>query len=113
MHSQKREMKLATQIPHAAIKTKATNRCKSKPMPNFVNQELLHRVTPGSIIWLPAKDHLLNGSKVDARLHVNAFDHPAVILCVPQPLKLSSLVEIAVVGPLYSCHLLLLTGPYR
>ncbi|KAM3066264.1 hypothetical protein ACMFMG_003225 [Clarireedia jacksonii] len=39
---------------------------------------------------------MLPNAYVDPDLHVNAFDHPAVIINAPSPLRIDSVVEIAI-----------------
>lgn len=40
----------------------------------------------------------MDNAFVDAKLHVNAFDHPAVIVSMPNPASEVSVVEIAIVS---------------
>ncbi|QSZ34047.1 hypothetical protein DSL72_005627 [Monilinia vaccinii-corymbosi] len=80
---------------------------KSPTIPNFAQAprppdyciQAMHvrDITPGTIVWLPAKADLVANAHVDPKLHANAFDHPAVIVSVPHALDISPVVEIALV----------------
>jgi hypothetical protein len=52
----------------------------------YISPGKVCKVSPGCIVWLPAKDRILSGAIVDRRVHAEAFNHPAVILSVPTPL---------------------------
>lgn len=49
-------------------------------------------------MWLPSKEDIVHNAYVDPKLHVNAFDHPAVIVSMPNPANGFSVVEIAIVS---------------
>lgn len=55
-------------------------------------------MTPGTVVWLPSKEDIVDNAFVDPKLHVNAFDHPAVIVSMPNPASEVSVVEIAIVS---------------
>ena len=67
--------------------------------PRYIQDQEAKTVTAGCIVWLPRKEHILPGAHVDKRLRHGAFDHPAVIVSISKPLRLTSQVEIALVRP--------------
>ncbi|PQE11520.1 hypothetical protein CJF31_00011085 [Rutstroemia sp. NJR-2017a BVV2] len=70
----------------------------SQPPEYYIQPHHLRFITPGTVLWLPSKIDMLPNAYVDPGLHVNAFDHPAVILSVPSPLGMESVVEVAIVS---------------
>ena len=64
----------------------------------YISPEKVCEVSPGCVVWLPAKENILPDTTVDKRLHAMSFNHPAVICSVPCPLTHDSVVEIAIVG---------------
>ncbi|PQE31883.1 hypothetical protein CJF32_00008797 [Rutstroemia sp. NJR-2017a WRK4] len=69
----------------------------SKPPDYYIQAHHLRFIVPGTVVWLPLKIDMLPNAYVDPGLHVNAFDHPAVVLSVPPGrLGLESRVEIAI-----------------
>jgi hypothetical protein len=72
------------------------------PTEYYISPGIFPQVSPGCIVWLPAKEHILPNAFIDRQLHANAFDHPAVILSVPIPLKHDSIVEFAIVSSFLS-----------
>lgn len=85
--------------------TKAT-----QPPEYYIQPIHVRDITPGTVVWLPSKEDIVHNAYVDPKLHVNAFDHPAVIISTPTPLTIFSVVEIAIV-----ClrHFLSLCSPYN
>ncbi|PQE29309.1 hypothetical protein CJF30_00004341 [Rutstroemia sp. NJR-2017a BBW] len=69
----------------------------SQPPDYYIQAHHLRYIVPGTVVWLPSKIDMLPNAYVDPGLHVNAFDHPAVVLSVPPGrLGLESRVEIAI-----------------
>lgn len=66
----------------------------------YIPQGIIHKVSPGCIVWLPGKEDILPDVFVDKKLNHSTFNHPAVILSIPSPLQHDSTVEIAVVSTL-------------
>lgn len=75
------------------VTAKADN--KSKPI--HIQRNLVKHATEGCIVWLPAKEDIVEGCHIDPQLNVGAFDHPAIIISLPTPVKLNSNVKIAIV----------------
>lgn len=69
------------------------------PSACYISPENIRYVSPGCIVWLPAREYILPHASFDRRLHRGAFNHPAIILSVPRPLAPSSIVDIAIVSP--------------
>jgi hypothetical protein len=68
------------------------------PLGFYISPKYVYKVSPGCIVWLPAKERILPDAIVDRRLHENAFNHPAVILSIPSLLDHNSIVELAIVS---------------
>ena len=87
----------ATRLDDIGSPQPANDRLTKGPLEYYISLGNATKVSPGCIVWLPAKDRILPDAVVDRRLHPGAFNHPAIILSVPTPLTHNSMVEIAVV----------------
>ncbi|KAI9645434.1 hypothetical protein NHQ30_006173 [Ciborinia camelliae] len=74
----------------------------AQPPEYYIQPMHIRDITPGTVVWLPAKKDIVHNAYVDPKLHVNAFDHPAVIVSMPNPLNIYSVVEIAIMTSLGS-----------
>jgi hypothetical protein len=83
----------------SSLSPAAKDKPTKKPREYYISPGNTCQVLPGCIVWLPAKEHILSDAFVDGQLHANAFNHPAIILSVPSPLKHDSVVEFAIVSP--------------
>jgi hypothetical protein len=75
-----------------------TRDTKPSSLQGYIMEGHLRQITAGCIVWLPAKAHILPGAEVDQHLNEGAFDHPAILVSVPCPLKYNSTVEFAIVS---------------
>ncbi|TGO43877.1 hypothetical protein BCON_0769g00010 [Botryotinia convoluta] len=74
----------------------------TQPPEYYLQSHHIKDITPGTIVWLPSKEDIVHNAYVDPKLHVNAFDHPAVIVSMPNPANGFSVVEIAIMTSLGS-----------
>ncbi|TGO82683.1 hypothetical protein BPOR_0778g00020 [Botrytis porri] len=74
----------------------------TQPPEYYIQSQHIKEITPGTIVWLPSKEDIVHNAYVDPKLHVNAFDHPAVIVSMPNPANGFSVVEIAIMTSLGS-----------
>ncbi|KAA8573850.1 hypothetical protein EYC84_005403 [Monilinia fructicola] len=74
----------------------------TQPPEYYIQPNHIRDITPGTVVWLPSKTDIVQNAFVDPHLHVNAFDHPAVIVSTPSPLNIYSVVEIAIMTSLGS-----------
>ncbi|KAF7884776.1 hypothetical protein EAF00_010594 [Botryotinia globosa] len=74
----------------------------TQPPEYYIQSHHIQDITPGTIVWLPSKEDIVHNAYVDPKLHVNAFDHPAVIVSMPNPANGFSVVEIAIMTSLGS-----------
>ncbi|KAJ8071732.1 hypothetical protein OCU04_002048 [Sclerotinia nivalis] len=74
----------------------------TQPPEYYIQPIHIRDITPGTVVWLPSKVDIVHNAFVDPKLHVNAFDHPAVIISMPNPLNIFSVVEIAIMTSLGS-----------
>ncbi|KAM0180164.1 hypothetical protein ACHAPC_007763 [Botrytis cinerea] len=70
----------------------------TQPSQYYIQACHVKHMTPGTVVWLPSKEDIVDNAFVDPKLHVNAFDHPAVIVSMPNPASEVSVVEIAIVS---------------
>ncbi|KAA8573849.1 hypothetical protein EYC84_005403 [Monilinia fructicola] len=52
----------------------------TQPPEYYIQPNHIRDITPGTVVWLPSKTDIVQNAFVDPHLHVNAFDHPAVIM---------------------------------
>ncbi|RAL61641.1 hypothetical protein DID88_002710 [Monilinia fructigena] len=74
----------------------------TQPPEYYIQPIHIRDITPGTVVWLPSKVDIVQNAYVDSNLHVNAFDHPAVIVSMPNPMNIYSVVEIAIMTSLGS-----------
>ncbi|TEY87463.1 hypothetical protein BOTCAL_0002g00720 [Botryotinia calthae] len=77
-------------------------KCSTQPPEYYIHACHVKHITPGTVVWLPSKEDIVPNAFVDPQLHVNAFDHPAVIVSMPNPASGVSVVEIAIMTSLGS-----------
>ncbi|CAD6454202.1 953fb5eb-bb50-4919-b2f0-6abf6cf3a96f [Sclerotinia trifoliorum] len=74
----------------------------TQPPEYYIQPIHIQDITPGTVVWLPSKVDIVHNAFVDPKLHTNAFDHPAIIISMPNPANIFSVVEIAIMTTLGS-----------
>ncbi|KAF7943048.1 hypothetical protein EAE96_010993 [Botrytis aclada] len=91
-----------TGVLNISTRQSTTTTTSTQPPEYYIQPQHILSITPGTIVWLPAKQHIVQNAYVDPKLHINAFDHPAVIVSMPNPANAFSVVEIAIMTTLGS-----------
>ncbi|KAF7927972.1 hypothetical protein BELL_0715g00050 [Botrytis elliptica] len=89
-------------IPENVFNISTRKNTTTQPPEYYIQSHHINDITPGTVVWLPSKEDIVHHAYVDPKLHVNAFDHPAVIVSMPNPANGFSVVEIAIMTSLGS-----------
>ncbi|APA05428.1 predicted protein [Sclerotinia sclerotiorum 1980 UF-70] len=98
-----RSLSLSLSLANKPSNLTLPNHPKPTQPPEYYIQPIhIQDITPGTVVWLPSKIDIVHNAFVDPKLHVNAFDHPAIVISMPNSANVFSVVEIAIMTTLGS-----------